>query len=424
MSSRSVHATPAEAERALPGDAFISEPMASLTYAITIGCPPDLLWPWLAQMGAGRAGWYSYDFVDNGGRSSAVEILPRLQHVEIGDVFPWLPGATEGFVVLDVAVARHLVLGSRSSTGEPVVTWAFVLEPSGDGGTRLIVRARGSHAYDFHGLPTWVACRVVPPGHFVMQRKQLLGIAERAERAAGVRRRLRIRVLPEVALAGVGALAAGYASIAALAWLRYGSADGRSAAADPVLDEFMPAYEIVERHQVRVRAPAAVTFEAAKDQDLRGSGLASAIFKARELVLGARSSDRADDRALLPAMLSLGWGILREEPGREIVLGAVTRPWQANVVFRPVPAAEFAGFDEPDYVKIVWTLRADPVGENESIFRTETRAIATDAAARAKFRRYWAWVSPGVALIRRMMLAPLKAEAERRAGGEVALAGS
>jgi hypothetical protein len=63
----------------------------------------------------------------------------------------------------------------------------------------------------------------------------------------------------------------------------------------------------------------------------------------------------------------------------------------------------------------VWTLRADPVDDHSSIFRTETRAVATDATARARFRRYWAFTSPGIALIRRLSLGPLKRDAERRA---------
>ena len=106
--------------------------------------------------------------------------------------------------------------------------------------------------------------------------------------------------------------------------------------------------------------------------------------------------------------------MLAERPGREIVVGAVTQPWEANVTFRSVSAERFAAFNEPDYVKIVWTLRADAIGDRVSIFRTETRAVATDASARAKFRRYWAFLSPGIILIRRMMLGQVKAEAERR----------
>jgi hypothetical protein len=98
-------------------------------------------------------------------------------------------------------------------------------------------------------------------------------------------------------------------------------------------------------------------------------------------------------------------------------MGAVTQPWHSNVVFRPLPPDDFAAFNEPGYVKIVWTLRADPAGANTSIFRTETRAVATDAAARTRFRLYWSCLSPGIILIRWASLRPLKREAERRARG-------
>jgi hypothetical protein len=131
--------------------------------------------------------------------------------------------------------------------------------------------------------------------------------------------------------------------------------------------------------------------------------------------MGARGPGHQEKRALLAYMRALGWGVLAENPGREIVMGAVTQPWMADVRFQPLPPGEFAAFHEPDYVKIAWTLRADPEGAAASIFRTETRAVATDPAAREKFRRYWALVSPGVIVIRWMLLRPLRAEAQRRA---------
>jgi len=92
----------------------------------------------------------------------------------------------------------------------------------------------------------------------------------------------------------------------------------------------------------------------------------------------------------------------------------VTKPWEPNPVFRHLRPDDFGPFAEADYVKIAWTLRADPAGDGRSIMRSETRAVATDVAARAKFRRYWSLVSPGVSLIRHAMLGPIKAEAERR----------
>jgi hypothetical protein len=177
----------------------------------------------------------------------------------------------------------------------------------------------------------------------------------------------------------------------------------------------MSAYDVVERHHVRVLAPAEITLAAAREQDLLASPVTRAIFKAREVAFGSATDERARRRALLPQVLSLGWGVLAEVPDREIVLGAATKPWEPNPRFRALGPERFAAFDEPDYVKIVWSLRADPLGTDESMFRTETRAVATDDLARLKFRRYWALVSPGVAVIRRMSLGPVKTDAEKRA---------
>jgi hypothetical protein len=216
----------------------------------------------------------------------------------------------------------------------------------------------------------------------------------------------------------VGGAAAAYATCVAAAWLRYGRARPPTAAeADPLLDRFMPQYDVVDRHHVAVAAPAAVVLAAAGDMDLRRSPLVQAIFRAREIVLGATPERRRRGRGpgLLAEMQSIGWQVLAEIPGREVIAGAVTRPWEADVTFRPIPPEAFAGFDEPGYVKIVWTLRADPAGVNAAIFRTETRAAVTDAAARRRFRRYWSFFSPGIRSIRWLLLAPLKAEAERRA---------
>jgi hypothetical protein len=216
------------------------------------------------------------------------------------------------------------------------------------------------------------------------------------------------------ARAGAAVAAGFYVGNAALAWWRYGKVRGAPAdAADTLLDGFMPQYDVVERHQIRVDAPAEATLSAARNIDLMGNPLARAIFKARELVLRAKPDEGAHARGILDTTLSIGWVVLAEVPGREIVVGAVTKPWASNVVFRSIPPSLFAQFAEPGYVKIVWTLRADPIDGGRSIFRTETRAVATDAFARRKFRRYWAFASPGISLIRRVTLRPLKDEAER-----------
>lgn len=183
---RTVRATRAEKSRDLPGDGFVPEPIGVLTHAITIRSPRRNVWPWLAQMGAGsRAGWYSYDLLDNGRQPSAERIIPELQRLLVGMIFPALPGATDGFTLLAFERERFLVLAWAPRDRPLLMTWAFVLENAErDDATRLVVRARAASGYRFYGLPLWLTEPVVRLVHFVMQRKQLLGIARRAERSA------------------------------------------------------------------------------------------------------------------------------------------------------------------------------------------------------------------------------------------------
>jgi hypothetical protein len=215
--------------------------------------------------------------------------------------------------------------------------------------------------------------------------------------------------------AGAGLAAAGYAAYVGATWARYGHpAPPLPDERDELLDRFLPAYDVVDRHHIHVAAPAAVALATAAEIDLFDVFAVRAVFKGRQMILGGAVEDRPRPRGLLAEARSLGWVVLAETPGHEIVLGAATRPWEANVTFRSIPPEAFAAFNEPDYVKIVWTLRADQVGGSASIFRTETRAAATDPWARVQFRRYWALLSPGIILIRRMMLGQVQAAAERR----------
>jgi hypothetical protein len=218
------------------------------------------------------------------------------------------------------------------------------------------------------------------------------------------------RWLAGAAAVGVGA----YAATAATLWMRYGRpAPARNDQRDPLLDRFMREYDVVTRHARRIDAPPEAVLAAAREIDLRASPLARAIFRAREVILGATRATR-DARGLMEAVTAMGWAVLAEVPGREIVVGAVTRPWEADVTFRAIPSDRFAAFAEPGYVQIAWTLRADPDGLGGTVFRTETRARATDAGARARFRRYWACFSPGMSLIRWSMLSPLADAARAR----------
>jgi hypothetical protein len=228
--------------------------------------------------------------------------------------------------------------------------------------------------------------------------------------------RAHMRTALKWAAGALGVAAGAYAGYVAMTWLRYGHpASANADDVDPLLDHFMPVYDVAERHHIHVAAPAEITFSTACEQDLMALPVARAIFKAREVVLGSEPDTTPHPRGLLALTKSIGWGELAEVPGREIVMGAVTQPWEANVVFRALPPHEFIAFHEPDYVKIVWTLRADAIDANASIFRTETRAVAAGPIARAKFRRYWSLLSPGIILIRWASLQPLRVDAEQRA---------
>lgn len=165
-------ATAEEADQALPGDELL-EVAGQTTRAISIDADPEAVWPWLAQIGFGRAGWYSYDWIDNDRRPSATTIVEEWQHIAVGDRIAMTPQL--GFVVVTAHPGRSLV--SLSDDGS--TSWCLQLSAVGDHETRLISRFRVAPAPTFPGtLWTFIA----DPGAFVMERKMLLGIRHRVER--------------------------------------------------------------------------------------------------------------------------------------------------------------------------------------------------------------------------------------------------
>jgi proline iminopeptidase len=184
-------ATPQERREQLPGDNLVLEARGGSTQAITISTTAADLWPWLVQMGCDRAGFYSYDRLDNGGRASAERILPELQGTKVGDVLPSRPGSPYGFEVLRMQPPRLLLLGAflripgfsnlawdGERPGAYVrSTWLFLLREQRDT-TRLVVRARGILRPAWLGL---VINSFMAPAHVAMQRKQLLNLRRRAD---------------------------------------------------------------------------------------------------------------------------------------------------------------------------------------------------------------------------------------------------
>jgi PPOX class probable F420-dependent enzyme len=176
VSRRPVRPLAGEAARSLPGDELVADAKIGWTHAITIGARPAAIWPWLVQMGCRRAGWYSYDGLDNAGIPSADRILPQLQQLQVGDILPQTPTAQDRFVVRALEPERALVLGDDGGS----MSWAFVLEPVAETGTRLITRSRGAYDRVALGLLLEVGWH---PVHFGMQRRQLLNLKRLVEAA-------------------------------------------------------------------------------------------------------------------------------------------------------------------------------------------------------------------------------------------------
>lgn len=172
-------ATKVERRRTLPGDDVVPDANYQTTRAVTVDAPPADVWPWLVQMGSGRGGLYSYDWLDVLlgvlDRPSADELLPEYQHLEAGETIPLGGG---GLVVEAVDPERALVTVPEAFPGG-ALTWVFVLEPLDGGRTRLLTRNRARVEWS----PRWLALlAVLEPPAFLMTRKMLLGVKRRAER--------------------------------------------------------------------------------------------------------------------------------------------------------------------------------------------------------------------------------------------------
>jgi hypothetical protein len=171
----------------MPGDGIVANPTFNATRAITIEAAPEEIWPWIVQMGLGRAGWYSYDWVDNLGRPSAREVLPDYQLPQPGDLVPVSPNGKQGLRVKSLERHRSLLWWD----GKDQTTWAWGLYPQPDGATRLVTRIR--MRYNWRS-PQILLLLAIDMGDIVMIRKCLRGIKERAEAASRDRRALRFLV--------------------------------------------------------------------------------------------------------------------------------------------------------------------------------------------------------------------------------------
>jgi hypothetical protein len=158
------------------GDELVPQPSFNATRALTINAPPDAVWPWLVQIGRGRAGFYSYDLFDNGARPSADRILPELQNPRIGD---WVAMASK--VNETTAFKIESLDPNRSMLWvKPRSTWSWSLEPVDGGRTRLVVRLRDHYDWRSPGSAL-LSAFLLEVADFPMMRKLLQGVKLRSE---------------------------------------------------------------------------------------------------------------------------------------------------------------------------------------------------------------------------------------------------
>jgi hypothetical protein len=175
-------ATHDEVHGSMPGEEIVPNPSFNATRAITVDAPPELVWPWIVQMGYRRAGFYTYALLDNAGYDSADRILDEYQPPRIGD---WVPMAkqvneTTAFRVQAFELNRWLLWEKPDST------WAWKLRPLHGGRTRLILRLKQRYAWERPGSAI-LTLVLLEFGDFPMMRRVLKGIKVRAERMSAAR---------------------------------------------------------------------------------------------------------------------------------------------------------------------------------------------------------------------------------------------
>ena len=173
--------TPSDLSRVMAGDGLIGDPTYSGTMAVIVNARPDDIWPWLVQMGYQRGGLYSYDWLDRLfgflDRPSATCILPEFQHLAVGDEIPL--GRGPGWPVAVMEARRALVLDMRNMGGIDWV-WQFGLYPIDEKRTRLVSRSRVRS----RTVWAWLLTSAIEPAGFIMTRRMLLGLKQRAEALA------------------------------------------------------------------------------------------------------------------------------------------------------------------------------------------------------------------------------------------------
>jgi hypothetical protein len=353
-------ATDEELRMPLRGDELVPDPGYEHTRAVTVQVPAEDVWPWLAQVGQGRGGFYSYEWLENLAGCdihNADRIHPEWQDVKPGDPLAIMRGWGTKLAAVDPG--RALVIDGWGT---------YAIRPTDAHTSRLIARARQPK-----GIGALAYLLTVEIPHFVMERKMLLGLKERAELAAGG------------------------------PWL---------------IDRVLPDYQYRGRASVLIHASPAEIFRALRAVTLAEMPLAYALGTIRYLpgLLSGRMKRRPDELTR-PFVDLIAWPPLAEAPDRELVVGTVGKLHDLlDQQMVPLDSPEaFARFDTPDYEKHAESFRiAGGSDEAGYVLLAEHRTQALGPSARWKFGLYWyLLVGWSGNLLLRMLLEAVKRRAER-----------
>jgi hypothetical protein len=398
--------------RALAGDELLPDALAHVTHAIELEATPAAIWPWLLQMGCRRAGWYSWDLLDNEGEPSAKEIHPELVQLEVGDILPATPDSDEGFEVLRIAPPRALVLGGLFdadahaqipfASARPArywhVTWAFVLEPIDERNTRLYVRARAAFS-EVNGLRA-TSTRFV---HHFMERRQLHRLKDRVE---GRIRRDGAREIAE-GVVGAAAMAIDFMTPFLRGVRSHWGLSKELASRQYPGDALVPDARWSWTHGIEIEAPAAAAWPwiAQIGADRGGfysyqwlENLAGCDVRNAESVHSEWEVREGDSLRLHPKM-----------PALPVVEVRAPSHWIAFA-----PADEVARREGRPWASVSWLFFLEPIGETRSRLVSRFRsACSDDLASRLAYGPY-VTESIGFVMDRRMLLG-VKERVEKRA---------
>ncbi|HSO76103.1 MAG TPA: hypothetical protein VLU47_14815 [Blastocatellia bacterium] len=182
-----------------------------------------------------------------------------------------------------------------------------------------------------------------------------------------------------------------------------------------LIDELLPKYDAVERHQIKILAPARIVYEAVRELDLRDSLVVRLLFRLREAP-GFFRSKRRDTRLglTLRDLVASGFIVLGERDNEELVLGLVGRFWTASGSIERMDAGAFHSFATPGFAKAVWNFSLTEDQAGGTMLATETRVLCLDNTSRSRFKIYWTLIAPFSGLIRNEALRVVKRAAERK----------